>query len=309
VLKFGDMKSLKTIRYVTESHYLIIGLAFIVGLLFSEGILWASVYTKLILATIFFLSSIKIDLKEVKDYLNDKLLIAFLSVASLFILPIVVYYITNLLYPSLAVAFLILSAVPVGMTAPLLSEIIGGKYGLTLVLTVVTSLLAPVTLPFILNFLAGASVSIDALGMFILLAKVIYAPFILAQILKRFWQKKIDKISVSFKPLSVLLLGALIAIIVAKQSHVIIEGFDLLYISLLFLFFLVLHFVGYFIVFWKSKSEKIAVAICFTYMNFTLAIELVNEFFSEPEIIVPVVLSIVPWTIIFIPFKHISQKL
>ncbi|OGD67655.1 hypothetical protein A2442_03725 [Candidatus Campbellbacteria bacterium RIFOXYC2_FULL_35_25] len=303
------MKSLKTIRYVTESHYLIIGLAFIVGLLFSEGILWASVYTKLILATIFFLSSIKIDLKEVKDYLNDKLLIAFLSVASLFILPIVVYYITNLLYPSLAVAFLILSAVPVGMTAPLLSEIIGGKYGLTLVLTVVTSLLAPVTLPFILNFLAGASVSIDALGMFILLAKVIYAPFILAQILKRFWQKKIDKISVSFKPLSVLLLGALIAIIVAKQSHVIIEGFDLLYISLLFLFFLVLHFVGYFIVFWKSKSEKIAVAICFTYMNFTLAIELVNEFFSEPEIIVPVVLSIVPWTIIFIPFKHISQKL
>ena len=44
-------------------------------------------------------------------------------------------------------------------------------------------------------------------------------------------------------------------------------------------------------------------------MNFTLAIELVNEFFSEPEIIVPVVLSIVPWTIIFIPFKHISQKL
>jgi len=50
----------------------------------------------------------------------------------LFVLPVAVYYITSAVYPSLAIAFLLLAAMPVGMTAPLLAEISGGKHRFTI---------------------------------------------------------------------------------------------------------------------------------------------------------------------------------
>lgn len=303
------MKIFKIINYIIESHYLIIGGAFFVGLFFSNYLLWATSYTKLILAIIFFLSSLKIDFGEVKNYLlNDKLFIFFLTLISLFILPFVVYYLTNLFYPSLAVAFLILASVSSGMTTPLLTEVVGGRYELALVLTVVTSLLSPVISPLVIKFFAGTSVSIDAMSMFLLLAEVIYIPFFIAQVLKKFYQPKIDKISFSFKIAAVILLGFLIAIIVARHSEVLINEFNFQYVILLFLFFILLHFVGYFVVFWRSRGEKIAVIICLAYMNFTLAIELVSEFFIEPNIILPVIFSVIPWALIFIPFKYFVKN-
>ena len=178
------MKVLNLIRGIIESHYIIIGLAFFVGLLYPDNILWASPYTTFILAVIFFLSALKIDLKKVLRQLNDKTTLLIINIFLLFLLPAIVYYTFGLFYPSLVVAFLILAAMPIGMTTPLLTEIAGGRQSLALVLTVTTSLLAPLTAPFVIKFLAGTSIEVDVLGMFTLLAMVIYLPFIIAQFFK-----------------------------------------------------------------------------------------------------------------------------
>ncbi|MFC1623576.1 bile acid:sodium symporter family protein [Patescibacteria group bacterium] len=307
------MKIFNIIRSITESHYLVIGLAFFVGIVYAESVVFLSGYSTLILATIFFLSSLKINLKEVKEYLTDKWMIILSNVFMLFLLPVFVYFTVDYFWPSLSIAFLLLAAMPAGMTAPLLSEISGGRQSLALVITITTSLLAPITVPLVVKFLAGASVDVSMIDMFILLATVIYIPFILAQFVKNFWQNKIDKISGIFKPMSVILLGLLIMVIVAKQSDVIVEGFNIggeftVYLLLLFVFFLLLHFLGYFIMFWKSRRDKITITVCLTYMNFTLAIELANKFFDEPNIIIPVVFSVIPWAIMFIPFRAYSRS-
>ncbi|MBU1557449.1 bile acid:sodium symporter [Patescibacteria group bacterium] len=302
------MKILNFIQNITESHYLIIAVAFFVGLLHPDSVLWASPYTTFILATVFFLSALKIDLKKVLRQLDDKLTLVIINIFMLFILPIIIYYLFGLFFPSLAIAFLILAAMPIGMTTPLLTEISGGRQSLALVLTVTTSLLAPLTVPFVVKLLAGASVEVDVLGMFTLLATVIYIPFFLAQFFKRFWQEKINKVSPLFKSLSTILLGILIMIIVAKQSEILIEGFNYLYIVLLFLFFIALHFIGYFMIPWRDKRDKITISVCVTYMNFTLAIEIANKFFNDPNIILPIVLSIIPWAIMIIPFRRIMMK-
>jgi len=302
------VKILNLIKNITESHYIVIGLAFFVGIFYSQNVLWASSYTTSILAGIFFLSALKIDLKKVLRQLEDRWALFIITFFILLILPAVVYYIANLFFPSFAVALLLLSAMPAGMVTPLLTEISGGRQSLALVLAVITSLLAPITVPFIVEFLAGTSVEVNVFGMFKLLAIVIYIPFFLAQIFKRFWQEKIDKISVSFKSISTLLLGFLIMIIVAKQSKILIENFNIFVVGLLFVFFAILHIVGYFLIPWRDKRDRITISICITYMNFTLAIELANKFFSDPNIILPIVLSIIPWSFIFIPFKKILDR-
>ncbi|MDD2934884.1 MAG: bile acid:sodium symporter [Candidatus Pacebacteria bacterium] len=303
------MKIFNLIKNITESHYIVIGLAFFVGIFYSQNVLWASSYTTSILAGIFFLSALKIDLKKVLRQLEDKWALFIITFFILLILPVVVYYIANLFFPSFAVAFLLLSAMPAGMVTPLLTEISGGRQSLALVLAVITSLLAPLTVPFIVEFLVGTSVKVDVFGMFKLLAIVIYIPFFVAQFFKRFWQRTIDKVSPIFKSFSTILLGILIMIIVAKQSNILIENFNLFVVVTLFVFFFFLHIIGYFLTPWRDRRDRITISVCVTYMNFTLAIELANKFFSDPNIILPIVLSIIPWSFMFIPFKTFVKKI
>ncbi len=301
---------LHIIRKFTENHFIIVGLALVLGIYFGEYFAQYAYLSTTLLASIFFLSSLKIDLKKVHEYMNDKLMLVVVNIFMLLLLPIIVYYSTILIYPTLAIAFLLLAAMPAGMTAPLLAEISGGKQSLALVLTVTTSLLAPITAPFIIKAVAGASVDVSFWAMFITLATVIYIPFIFAQIIKHFWQPAIDKVSVSFKPISVIFLGLLIMVVIAKQSDTIISGFQnggdsIIYLIALFIFFFILHLLGYFTLFWKNHQDKITITVCLTYMNFTLAIELANKFFTEPNVIIPIVLSVIPWAIMLIPYKRI----
>jgi len=303
------VKILSFIHRITKNHYIIIGLAFLIGLVFPSNVIWAAPYTTSLLMGIFFLSSLKIDLKNIFQQLEDrKATILIITVFMLLVLPLLVHYLFSFFSPALAVAFLILAAMPIGMTAPLLVEISGGKPSLALILTVSTSLIAPFTVPLIITTLAGTSVSVSFWSMFELLAIIIYIPFFVAILCKEICQKKINKISGSFESISTILLGILITIIIAKQSEIIIGNFSYLYVGLLFLFFIFLHLVGYFLIPWLSKINKLTISVCVTYFNFTLAIEVADQFFTDPSVISLVVLSVIPWAVMFIPFKRIVAR-
>ncbi len=303
-------------RYILDkfidSYFLIILASLLLGVIFSGQTVFLAQYSTLFLGTIFFLSALKIDLKEVVKYFDDKKMIVVANIFMLIVLPIAVYYLTSAIFPSLAMAFLILAAMPTGMTAPLLAEVVGGKQSLALIFTISTSLLAPITVPAVIKLVGGADVAVSFFDMFISLAKVIFIPFILANIAKYFWDDTVEKISYTFKSISVIFLSLLIIGIVAKQADAIIDGLfggeSLLYLVLLFIFFGILHILGYFAVFWRKKPDRITITVCLTYMNFTLAIYLVDKFFEDPYIVVPVVLSVLPWSILLIPFRYLSTK-
>jgi BASS family bile acid:Na+ symporter len=163
-----------------------------------------------------------------------------------------------------------------------------------------------------IKLLAGTSVDVSFFEMFLTLAKVIFIPFVLAQIIKKFAQRQILAIAPTFKPISVVLLGLLIAAVVSKQADPILAGLkdgqSWIYLGYLFGLFIVFHIVGYMTVFWRTHRDRITTTVCMAYMNFTLAIVLANEFFNEPEIVVPVVLSVLPWAILLSPFKWITSN-
>lgn len=303
----------KAYIFFTESYLMIVVLSLFLGIVFSKNVVFLAGYSTIVLGAIFFFTALKISMREVLSHLSDKKLLITVNIFMLILLPIVVYYGTLALFPALAIAFLILASMPVGMTAPLLSEISGGKQGLALVLTVSTSLLAPFTVPFIIKILVGADIPVNFFDMFLALAKVIFVPFLLANIIKIFWRENIKVVESHFKPVSVTLLAILIMSIVAKQADVIIESFSggesLVYIGLLFLLFIFLHLIGYFTIYWRERADRITTTVCLTYMNFTLAIYLVDKFFTEPNIVIPVVLSVIPWAILLTPFGYVMRKL
>ena len=59
----------------------------------------------------------------------------------------------------------------------------------------------------------------------------------------------------------------------------------------------------------QEAFNRVTITICLTYLNFTLAIYLAGKFFNDPKIVVPVVLSVLPWSLLIIPFKYGMKKL
>ncbi|MFA4954075.1 MAG: bile acid:sodium symporter [Patescibacteria group bacterium] len=281
------------------------------GLILPHYAVLLAPYSTIFLGIIFFLSALKIDLKEVSRYLKDRKMIVLANAIMLVIYPLIVYYLMRFIYPDLALAFLLLAAMPAGMTSPLLAEICGGRQSLALVLTVTTSLLAPFTIPLVIKYTVGAEISVDVFSLFLTLVKVIFVPFILANVVKYIWPKKIKAWFPALSPISMALLGLIILGIVATQAATILGGVNakfLLTLLALFLLFIAFHLVGYYSVYWRDRADRISITICLTYMNFILAIYLAGKYFNQPGVVVPVILSVLPWSLLIIPFKFMLRK-
>ena len=299
-------------RLLSESYIIVMTAALLLGL-FLPAASYLIPWNTLILQAIFFLSCLKIDITQVSSSLKDWKFLMLANVVMLIGFPVAVWLLINPIAPDMGLALFLLAAMPVGMTAPLLVEVVGGKQTIAMVLTITTSLLAPITIPLLTKTLYGASISVDALGMFKQLALVIFLPFIIAMIVRKITPKIIATTKLMTKPISIILLGLLIAGAVAKQSDQILSLSQdwwklLIAIASLYLFFLALHIVGYVIFWWKKHDDKSTASVSLTYMNFTLAIFLASKFFPKPEILLPLVLSILPWTTLLPFWKRISDR-
>lgn len=294
-----------------ESYVFVLIAALILGLAIPSIAVQLVPYSTYILGTILFLSALKINFGDFRRDFKDWKTILIVNLWMLIALPVIVYMFSRLIVPELTLAFVILAAMPAGMTSPLLVDLIGGRQSLALVLTVTTSLLAPFTVPLVIKLLGGTSINVSFIAMFLTLAKVIFIPFILAAFVKHFWHTRLKAVSYAFKPISIVLLGLLIMSVVAKQATVIIHGFtteSLKMIIALFILFGLFHVFGYLTFFQSDRRDRLTITVCVSYLNFTLAIYLVGVFFNEPNITIPVVLSVLPWSLLLLPFQAYAEQ-
>jgi BASS family bile acid:Na+ symporter len=86
----------------------------------------------------------------VRTFRKPKILMVF-TIGKLILLPCIVYVITSLVYPKLALSATLLSGISTGLGAPFAINFIGaGGIGTIAALVTISSLVVPVTLPFIL---------------------------------------------------------------------------------------------------------------------------------------------------------------
>ncbi|MDD5438467.1 MAG: bile acid:sodium symporter [Patescibacteria group bacterium] len=301
----------KILKVLSESYIFVMLAALIIGLLVPAA-KYLTAWNTFLLQIIFFLSCLKIDLKQMKGAAKDWKFLLLGNLLMLVIFPALTWLIINPLYPDMGLALFLLAAMPVGMTAPLLVEVAGGKQTIAMVLTVTTSLLAPITIPLLTKLFYGTTVAVDALGMFKQLCLVIFVPFVLALIVRRLLPMAVQKIKPASKPVSIILLGLLIAGAVAAQASAIISlsrNWWQLFVAIgaLFVFFIATHLIGYYAFWWKKHDEKNTASISLVYMNFTLAIFLASQFFPKPEVLLPLVLSILPWATLLPLWKQVSE--
>lgn len=304
-------KIARLLLYVLESYIFVILAALLAGMLFpSEAAVFAP-FATLFLQIIFFLSSLKMDAVGVLREARDLRLIAAFNFLKLIALPAAAFIVAGWLAPPLAVPLLLLAAMPSGMTSPLLAEVAGGKQGLAMVLTFTSALLAPFTIPIVIGAFARTAVTVDAFTMFLGLLKVIVVPFAAAQIVRRFWHDRLKITFFTFKPISIALLGLLIAGAVAKQSGVISANHWLRTLSLLAILFVLggaMLFASYFLAWRRPCEDKLTVSVSLSFMNFVLAVYLAGSYFKDPAVLLTTVMVIFPWALLLWPFKYVVGR-
>lgn len=301
------------LRALLESYVFILLAALLLGVVWPEHLARLAPHTTLLLGAIFFLSSMRTDLGVLFSYFSKVRALLAVNFFMLFVLGAVVFFLARWLYPEAAIAFLLLAAMPAGMTSPFLTSIVGGREDFALVLSLSTSLLAPLTIPLLFFLLLGREVEVSFLSMVWSLVKVLIIPFILARVAYRvFGTRRLEPTFKFHKSISLILLGLLIAAVVAANQATIVVALTSLaaikYLLLLVAFFLSTFALGYFLTPWLAREERVTVANCVTFMNFILAIYLAGEYFNTPEVVIPVVLSMLIWSASVAPWKRFVRR-
>ncbi|MEK7648405.1 MAG: bile acid:sodium symporter [Patescibacteria group bacterium] len=301
---------MKIILHLLGSYITIVTIALLAGMFWPEQMKLLNPWSTLFLQIIFFLSSLKLDTHAIIRGMREWKAIALVNINMLVVFPIVTFFIARSIVPDYASALVLLAAMPAGMTSALFTDLVGGATEFALVLSATTSLLGTITIPLIIQILLGSSITLPTGKIFLTLVYVFVIPFLFAQIVRHIFHDRIKTTFFTFKPISLVLLGCLIAGIIAMQAGSIQTSISQFIpaIIVLCIFFGLLHVVGYWTAPWLEHRKRLATTVCLTYMNFTLAIYLSGTFFPESSILIPVILSVFPWSLSLIPFQLWARR-
>ncbi|HKJ66885.1 MAG TPA: hypothetical protein VKA68_02925 [bacterium] len=248
-----------------------------------------------LLGTVIFFSSFQITLSEIRAIRPS---IVFIFYAARFlILPAALYLFAMYLLPAYAAGIFLLALIPAGTASPGIAHIHRGNISLSLLIVIVSSLLAPLVLPFVLAVFTGRSVPIDVGELFLTLSVTIFLPVVLHLLFRRN-RALLLRIREINSPVVVLLVCAMIMVIIGKQRSYIFEHLQVvpeyLFISLAtFLLFYVFGWAGSFR---SDLSNRISFAIGSGVNNTALGI-VISFLYFPTQVSTFLVISEIPWII------------
>jgi BASS family bile acid:Na+ symporter len=299
------------ISSIIEKHFWVVLIA---GIVFS---LWIPLpfkvphfVPKLILGLMLFLVFLKIDAIEILENMKNFRLMFYVTSVYMIVIPLFFYFLMKVFDPGLAVGMLLLTSMPAGVSTPALTDIVKGNISLSMSLVITSQLVAPFTVPLLFWLVVNSSLSINKLLLLKDIAILVFIPLIISQIIKKYFPQTIKKTQHFFTSANVFLLFSFVYITMSSQRDVILQNpVGLIWkVAVIYLVFIILHFIGYLICYRDKKENKVAVAIGAAYMNNGMAIVLAVSYFS-PEILILMVLSELPWNTLLAPFKKVVGHL
>ncbi len=253
----------------------------------SFGILFEP-YLLVLLGLLLFLNLIKMDPQHLGSQFKKPIPIILLTAIKLLIIPLILYAVTNIIYPSLAIPVLLLSGISTGLGAPFVINVFERSSQLPLVVGMIisSSIIVPFVLPSLVYILVDVEkFKIPLIDMIILLAKALFLPLFAGWLVKAKAPKMAKKIEVnSFIP-SVTLISFMNLGIYAKFSDYFISDYSFVITMLLaaFVLFIIYGVTGYYasyVIGKKDKSSRIAGFVVMCYINNTLVVVFASQFFG-----------------------------
>jgi len=273
---------------------------------------WASVfrpYPVYLMMLFLFLSFLSISMGDIRNTLRHHApTLIWLSFLKLILVPLAVFLVFKAVYPSYAVAALLLTGISTGVVAPFISTLVNANAHLVLVMVVISSLLVPFTLPALVEVLLGRTIEISLTGMMRTLCMVIFFPILAVETLRRVAPAVLESIHRRRYPISLIIFAIINLGVFSGYSDFFFQNpatiFEAACVAVaLGGMYLVLGMA----VLWKAPVEdRLASVVILGNMNNVLVIVLASEFFGPLEPTVAA-MYMIPFFGLILPLRGYSR--
>lgn len=221
-------------------------------------------------------SDFKPVLQHPKDILVGEL-------AQFLIMPLSAWTLCHILSlpPALTIGVILVGCCPGGTASNVICYLAKGDIALSVGMTGVSTLLAPLVTPFLVWLLAGETVEVDMIGMFISIVQVVIVPIALGLAVNHYFKETTQHVVPLLPMFSTLAIALIIGIIVAHNSSNILSCHLIVGIAVILHNLLGLT-LGYLLaaLSTKDKSKRSAIAIEVGMQNSGLATSLATTHFA-----------------------------
>lgn len=258
----------------------------------------------------FLLSYLSIDFASVWNALKGHgAQILLFTVMKLAILPVIIYFVFSLFAPDYALSALLLTGVSSGVVAPMISNMVRGNSALVLVVVVITSALAPFTLPALVKMVVAKEVVISFLSMLRMLATVIFIPIIIVEVIRYLLPRLVVPILKIQFPISLLLFALINLGVFYRYAPFFKKEPSVIIMAIVVVFVLAAIYCAVGILFFRGGSveDQLAGAVMLGNLNNVLVIVFSSEFFGPVEPFVAA-MYMVPFFVIVIPLRYYHHQ-
>lgn len=267
-------------------------------------------YPLLCLMILFFMSFLSIRLEAVWEALHQaSLSILSLVVLKMVILPVILYGLFLYVMPEYAVAALLLTAVSTGVVAPFMSNLVGGNSARVLVVTVITSILVPFSLPAVVGFALSTSVELSFWDMLRVLALAIFVPIAVVQILRRFAPHLLDAANRRAYPVNLVMFALINLGVFSKYAEIFYSDPHMIAEAALVGIVLSIVYSAAGILFFRGRpvEDRLAGAVMLAHVNNILMVVFSARFFG-PQETMTAAMYLLPFFGLVLPLRHYGAR-
>lgn len=248
-----------------------------------SGFAWIGAYITILLGIVMFGMGLTITVADFKEVLTRPKDVAIGVVGQFLIMPSLAFLLVKIfnLAPEIAIGVILVGCCPGGTSSNVMTFLSKGDVALSVTITSITTLLAPIVTPALIYLLASEYIDVAPSALFMSIVKVIIIPITLGFIVQKLFNKQ-AKASVKVMPLiSVVAIVAIVTAVVAGNQQKIAET-GLIIFAVVVLHNTLGYLIGYLFgkMFGMNLAKKKAVAIEVGMQNSGLGATLAIAHFS-----------------------------
>ena len=142
------------------------------------------------------------------------------------VMPLLAFALTRVfrLEEALAIGVILVGCCPGGTASNVITFLARGDLALSVGMTAMSTLLAPVLTPLLVWLLAGEMVDVDVAGMLLSILWVVILPIALGLVVKRIWPRTTKQAAGYLPALSSLAICLIVLIVIAANAHKLLSG-------------------------------------------------------------------------------------
>jgi bile acid:Na+ symporter, BASS family len=221
------MKALvKASRFVSNTFAMWVLLFAVLAFLYPNGFTWIGPYIVPLLGIIMFGMGLTLSANDFKEVFKRPKDVLIGVAAQFIIMPLLAFALATLLpiSPEVAIGVILVGCCPGGTASNVITYLAKGDTALSVAVTSVSTLLAPVVTPSLILLFADKWLSVSAGALFWSIIKIVIVPIVLGLIVKLIFNKQVETAVQALPIVSVIGIVAIVAAVVGLNKEAIAKS-------------------------------------------------------------------------------------